>query len=127
MPLDWDWDAMAAVWATDENATVALEQALVGCGLIEWDEATRRYSLHATVHAFLEWRAVPLVYERHAAYYAELMRQCNRAIKHESTTDASLANLDREIGQMERGWKWTIDCEPTYCSRPTPNRICFCL
>jgi hypothetical protein len=26
MPLDWDWEAMAAVWATDEDATMALVQ-----------------------------------------------------------------------------------------------------
>ncbi|MFL5801042.1 MAG: NB-ARC domain-containing protein, partial [Roseiflexaceae bacterium] len=75
MPLDWDWDAMAAVWEADEETTTAFEQALVGSGLLEWDERSRRYSLHATVQAFLERRAEPAAYEQHATYYGALMLQ----------------------------------------------------
>jgi tetratricopeptide (TPR) repeat protein len=115
MPLDWDWDAMAAVWATDEGATTAFEQALVGSGLIEWDERSHRYSLHATIHAFLERRAELVVYERHAAYFARLMLQHGWETlgKFKGNAEVALATLDCEIGQMERAQRRAAGSEPT--------------
>ncbi|HEY3230434.1 MAG TPA: NB-ARC domain-containing protein, partial [Roseiflexaceae bacterium] len=92
-PLDWDWDALAAVWATDEETTATREQALVASGLLDYDVESERYSLHQTVEAFLALRAEPAAYERHAAYYAALMQRCNQEIKQESTIDAALATL----------------------------------
>jgi tetratricopeptide (TPR) repeat protein len=112
-PLDWDWDALAAVWATDEETTATREQALVASGLLDYDVESERYSLHQTVEAFLALRAEPAAYERHAAYYAALMQRCNQEIKQESTIDAALATLDREIGQMERGQQRAAEAEPT--------------
>ena len=61
-PLDWEWEAMAAVWATHEDTTAALEQALVASGLVDYDAESGRYSLHQTVRAFLARRADPAVY-----------------------------------------------------------------
>jgi tetratricopeptide (TPR) repeat protein len=115
MPLDWDWGAMAAVWAADEDTAAAFEQGLVGSGLLEWDEYSRRYSLHATIHAFLERRAELAVYERHAAHYAALMLQHGhetlRRLK--GDFDTALTTLDREIGQMERAQRRAVGSEPT--------------
>src|SRR5205085_9764296 len=81
-------------------------------GLLDYDDATRRYSLHQTVHAFLARHADPATYERHATYYAALMERCDREIRHESTIDAALATLDREIGEMERGQERPASASP---------------
>jgi tetratricopeptide (TPR) repeat protein len=112
-PLDWDWEAMAAVWERDEEATTTLEATLMSSGLLDYDETSRRYSLHQTVQAFLAHRCTDPAYaQRHAAYYAALMQRCNQEAGHESTIDDALATLDREIGQIERGQAWVVNTPP---------------
>lgn len=82
--------------------------------MLDYDPATRRYSLHQTVQAFFAARLTnPLPAEHHATYYVELMARCNLEAQHESTVDAALAMLDREIGQMERGQQWAVQSIPS--------------
>jgi tetratricopeptide (TPR) repeat protein len=112
-PLDFDWDAMAAVWATGEEETARLEQALVASGLLDYDDKTARYSLHQTVEAFLARRADPASYERHAAHYAALMKQHGEEIlgRFKGDVEAALATLDREVRQCERGQRRAAEAE----------------
>jgi tetratricopeptide (TPR) repeat protein len=107
-PLDFDWAAMAAVWAANEEETARLEQELVASGLLDYDEESERYSLHQTVEAFLALRAEPASYERHAAHYAALLKQHGEQtlLYFKGDVETALAVLDREIRQCERGQRY---------------------
>ena len=55
-PLDFDRAAMEVAWAAPAARATGWIDAFVASGLLERNPSTRRYSLHQTVHAFLEQR-----------------------------------------------------------------------
>jgi hypothetical protein len=55
-PLDFDRAAIEVAWAVEPARAAAWISAFVASGLLERNPSTRRYSLHQTVHAFLEER-----------------------------------------------------------------------
>jgi hypothetical protein len=55
-PLDFDREAIEVAWDVDSARAGEWIRAFVTSGLLERNPATRRYSLHQTVHAFLEER-----------------------------------------------------------------------
>lgn len=55
-PLDFDRVAIEIAWDADPARAGSWITAFVASGLLERNPATRRYSLHQTVHAFLEER-----------------------------------------------------------------------
>ncbi len=106
-PRSWDWEAMAAVWSTDEDTTVALEGALVGSGLVDFDTPARRYSLHQTIHAFLAQHIPPDVHERHARYYVTVASRADEGyIQGGERTSPALALFDQERAHIDGGWEW---------------------
>jgi hypothetical protein len=55
-PLDFDRVAIEVAWDVEPGRAGAWIAAFVTSGLLERNPSTRRYSLHQTVHAFLEER-----------------------------------------------------------------------
>jgi hypothetical protein len=55
-PYDFDRQAIDFAWAVEEHRATAWIESFVTSGLLERNPSTRRYSLHQTVHAFLEER-----------------------------------------------------------------------
>ncbi len=55
-PLDFDRAAIEVAWNVEPARAAAWIEAFVTSGLLERNPSTRRYSLHQTVHAFLEER-----------------------------------------------------------------------
>ena len=55
-PYDFDRAAIEVAWAVDPPRATVWITAFVASGLLERNPSTRRYSLHQTVHAFLEER-----------------------------------------------------------------------
>jgi tetratricopeptide (TPR) repeat protein len=109
-PLDWDWEAMIAVWQSDAPTTARLEHALVMSGLLGYNVATGRYSLHQTISAFVEQRAAPGSYKAHAEYYAALLKHWGMDVMLylKGDVEIAIATLDREIRQMERGQQCAV-------------------
>lgn len=55
-PFDFDRAAIEVAWAAASAQAAAWIESFVTSGLLERNPTTRRYSLHQTVHAFLEER-----------------------------------------------------------------------
>ncbi|HEU4885043.1 MAG TPA: NB-ARC domain-containing protein [Longimicrobium sp.] len=55
-PLDFDRAAIEVAWDVDPARAAGWISSFVASGLLERNPSTRRYSLHQTVHAFLEER-----------------------------------------------------------------------
>lgn len=55
-PLDFSRTAIEVAWAVEPARAAGWIDAFVASGLLERNPGTRRYSLHQTVHAFLEER-----------------------------------------------------------------------
>jgi len=112
-PDTFDLAAAAAVWELPlENAQDAVSELLT-YSLVEFDEITKRYSLHDLVRLFagqlLNADERYSAQKRHAGHYLEVMRGADALYKKggESVTQG-LALFDLEVTNIRVGHDWVV-------------------
>jgi tetratricopeptide (TPR) repeat protein len=136
-PDTFDLAAAAAVWELPlENAQDAVSELLT-YSLVEFDEITKRYSLHDLVRLFagqlLNADERYSAQKRHAGHYLEVMRGADALYKKggESVTQG-LALFDLEVTNIRVGHDWVVahqqddNSTAEWCWR-YPHAGVFCL
>ncbi|HEV2704584.1 MAG TPA: tetratricopeptide repeat protein [Pyrinomonadaceae bacterium] len=111
-PKTFDAPAAAAIWQLEPDAAQDALGELIKYSLLEWDDATKRYSLHdlARLYALDLLTAADELHEaesRHAAYYQTVSASANELyLKGGDSFMEGLALFDGEWENIQAGQSW---------------------
>ncbi len=112
-PDTFDEAAAAAVWELPlENAQASLGE-LLAYSLVEFDEITKRYSLHDLVRLFasqlLNAEEPYSAQKRHAGHYLQVLESADRLyIRGGESMAQGLALFDLEVTNIQAGHDWVV-------------------
>jgi len=110
-PATFDDAAAAAVWQVEEEVAQDVLGELIAASMIEFDDETRRYSLHNLARDFasaqasdderMDWQ------KRHARHFCNLLGAADELyLKGGEQVGAGLALYDQESVNIAAGWEW---------------------
>ncbi len=110
-PAPFDWIATASMWAMDENETRELLGELVRFSLLDYDQATERYSLHDLLTDFANTRLSQderqITQLRHAQHYVQVAAAANQLyLKGGENVLLGLKLFDAEWQNIRAGQGW---------------------
>jgi len=133
----FDAAAAAAVWEADEDAAKQTLGYLKQLSMLEWNDSTKRYSLHDLMRAFArgklneeEGQAAAL---RHAQHYLRVIRSADGLYQQGGESMMrGLALFDQEWGNIQAGQSWAAahsesDREAATLCSDYPDRATYLL
>src|ERR1700682_1922694 len=110
-PDTFDQAAAAAVWAMKEDEAQDRLSKLLAYSLIDFDETSRRYSLHDLVCLFADQRLTSeermKAQKSHAGHYLQVLGDADELyLKGGESVDRGLALFDIEWGNIQAGQAW---------------------
>lgn len=110
-PATFDAEAAAAVWEADSDAAHDALGDLVRYSLLDWDDATARYSLHDLARLFADSRLSDderyAAQARHAGHYLEVLDEAHGLyLQGGEAFMRGLALFDAEWTNIQAGQSW---------------------
>lgn len=110
-PGDFDAPAAAAIWQTDVDTALHALADLEEYSLLDWEQSTRRYSLHDLARDYADTRLSETEREQsgllHAAHYLQILSTASDLyLKGGKAITEGLSLLDNERTNIEAGQEW---------------------